>query len=162
MNLKVCIVILVLNIFRQISSEENLLNDFFDNLLKTTGYIDRHKSFLKKGIKDFSVGLFNGKDGRVVELSEIRRKGNIILHPGEVESWLEISFLVPYIEINWENSECIGIKCQLCATMIDNQLDVKMAVIPENCEVSYSISLKAIKEMEVYVVDVPKTIKRKD
>ncbi|XP_050524233.1 uncharacterized protein LOC126895933 [Daktulosphaira vitifoliae] len=153
----------VLNSFTLILTQENskndlVFNEFFDNLLNQKGYTDRFKLFFNEGIKQFSIGVVDGKDGNIVKLSDFKRKGNVILHPEKIETWLQYSFIAPRLEVNWKNSKCLGIKCQLWAIISDNELIVKIAVKPEKCDVSYSITLKTIKNMDIFVTELPKFI----
>lgn len=153
----------VINLFtivvtQESSKNELVFNEFFDNLLNQNGYTNRFKSFLKEGIQQFSIGGVVGQDGNIVNLSDFKRKGNVISHSAKIETWFQFSFIAPRLEINWKNSRCLGMKCQLWAIMLDNELIVKMAVKPEKCDVLYSITLKAIKDIDIFVTELPKYI----
>lgn len=153
--MKVCVFILFSSILVT-ANDKNSLNTFFDSLLNDNSHVDRYKSLLKTGIHDFSVGLFEGSGGRIDKISKIQRSGNVIVHIGDVETWIELSFIVQHLDVIWDNSTCIGIRCQLWATMLDNQFDVKMAVRPIDCQVSYNINLNNVGTMEVSASDLPK------
>lgn len=157
MNMKIiCAFILSFNIilFITAENEKNILNHYFDTLLRDNSHEDRYKSLLQTGVHDFSVGLFVGSGGRIEKISKISRIGNVIIYPGKVESWIEMSFIVPYLDVIWYNSTCFGIQCQLWATMLDNKFIVKMAVRPINCQVSYNINLNTVGKMEVSVSEL--------
>lgn len=157
MNMKICIFILFSNVlFVKTVKEKNILNEFFDWLLNDNNHENRYKSLLQTGIHDFSVGLFVGSGGHIDKISKIQRTGNVIVHPGNVETWIEMSFVIQHLDVNWNNSTCFGIRCQLWATMLDNKFDVKMAVKPINCQVSYNINLNTVGTMEVSVSELPK------
>lgn len=136
--------------------KKNNLNNFFDVLLSDNSHENRYKSLLQTGIHDFSVGLFVGSGGRIDKISKIQRTGNVIVYPGKVETWIEMSFIVQHLDVIWDNSTCFGIRCHLWATMLDNKFDVKMAVRPINCQVSYNINLNTVGTMEVSVTELPK------
>lgn len=156
----ICVFILVSIILLLITAEngKNILNHCFDDLLSDKSHEDRYKSLLQTGIHDFSVGLFVGSGGRIEKISKIYRTGDIIVYPGKVETWIEISFIVQFIDVIWVNSTCFGIQCQLWATILDNKFNVKMAVRPINCQVSYNINLSTVGKMEVSVSELPKYI----
>lgn len=158
MNMKLCVLILFSNIILLITAidEKNPLNKFFDVLLSDNNHENRYKSLLQTGIRDFSVGLFVGSGGHIDKISKIQRIGNVIVHPGKVETWIEMSFIVKHLDVIWDNSTCFGIRCHLWATMLDNKFDVKMAVRPINCQVSYNINLNTVGTMEVSVTELPK------
>lgn len=158
MNMKLCILILLSKIILIKTDKKIYLNSFFDNLLSDNSHEDRYKSLLKTGIQDFSVGLFEGSGGRIDKISKIQRIGNVIIYPGEIETWIELCFVMQHLDVIWDNSTCIGIRCQLWATMLNNQFCVKMAVEPINCQVSYNINLNNVGTMEVSVSDLPKYV----
>jgi len=153
-----CVFILFFSILQCITTveEKSVLNSFFDDLLSDNSHENRYKSLLQKGIHDFSVGLFVGSGGRIDKISKIQRIGNVIVHPGKVETWIEISFIVKHLDVIWDNSTCLGIRCQLWASMLDNTFDVKMAVRPINCQVSYNINFNTVGALEVSVSELPK------
>lgn len=157
MSLKICFFILFLNIILiRATDRKNILNTYFDVLLSDNSHENRYKTLLQTGIHDFSVGLFEGSGGRINKISNIHRIGNVIVHPGKDETWIEMSFIVQHLDVIWDNSTCFGIKCQLWGTMLDNKFDVKMAVRPINCLVSYNINLNTVGTMEVSVSELPK------
>lgn len=158
MNSRICAFILFTNIsliFITVNGKNNL-NEFFDVLLSDNSQENRYKSLLQTGIHDFSVGLFVGSGGRIDKISNIQRTGNVNVHPGKLETWIEMSFIVKHLDVIWDNSTCFGIRCHLWATMLNNKFDVKMAVRPINCQVSYNINLNTIGTMEVNVSELPK------
>jgi len=159
MNMKICVLILFSNVLLvKTVDQKNILNKFFDELLNDNSHENQYKLLLQMGIRDFSVGLFVGSGGHIDKISKIQRNGNVIIHPGNVESWIETSFVIQHLDVIWDNSTCFGIKCQLWATMLDNKFDVKMAVRPINCQVSYNINLNTVGTMEVSVSELPKYI----
>lgn len=156
MNFIICIFILFTNIILLITAldRKNILNELFDALLSDNSHANRYKTLLQTGIHDFSVGLFDGSGGHIDKISKIQRTGNVIVHPGKDETWIEMSFIVQHLDVIWDNSTCFGIKCQLWASMLDNKFDVKMAVRPINCLVSYNINLNTVGTMEVSVSEL--------
>lgn len=158
MNIKICVFMLFTNILLLLITVDgkNILNEFFDTLLSDNSHENRYKSLLQTGIHDFSVGLFVGSGGRIDKISNIQRTGNVNVHPGKFETWIEMSFNVQHLDVIWDNSTCFGIRCHLWATMLDNKFDVKMAVRPINCQVSYNINLNTVGTMEVSVSALPK------
>lgn len=162
MNKKISVFILFSNLVVVIiaADKKNILNEFFDVLLSDNSHKNRYKSLMQTGIHDFSVGLFDGSGGRIDKISKIQRTGNVIVHPGTIETWIEMSFTIQHLDVIWDNSTCFGIRCQLQATMLDNRFDVKMAVRPINCQVSYNINLNTVGTMEVSVSESPKYVPR--
>lgn len=160
MNTKIYVFILFSNIILlvTIADKQNILNEFFDVVLSDNSQNNRYKSLLQTGIHDFSVGLFVGSGGRIDKISKIQRIGNVILHPGEVEIWIEMLFIIQQLNVIWDNSTCFGIRCQLWATMLNNKFDVKMAVRPIDCQVSYNVNLNSVGSMEVNVSELPKFV----
>lgn len=160
MKVKIYIFILLSDIIvlSTAASKIHNLNACFDNLLGDNSHENRYKSLLQTGIDDFSVGLFVGSGGRISKMSTIQRIGNVIVHPGNVETWIEMSFVVQHVDVVWDNSTCFGIRCQLWATILDNKFVLKMAVRPINCQVSYNINLNNVGLMEVYVSKSPKYV----
>lgn len=162
MNVNICVFVLCSNIIMLKAAVEKkyTLNTFFDNLLSDNSHENRYKSLLQTGIRDFSVGVFVGSGGRIDKITKIQRTSNVIVHPGEVETWIEMSFVIQHLDVIWDNSTCVGIKCQLWATMLNNNFDVKMAVRPINCQVSYNINFNTVGTMEVSVSELPKYLPR--
>ncbi|KAF0754004.1 Uncharacterized protein FWK35_00022071 [Aphis craccivora] len=157
MSLNICFFNLIFNILLITAADKkNTINAFFDVLLSDNSHENRYKALLQTGIHDFSIGLFDGSGGRIDKISNIQRTGNVIMHPGKEETWIEMSFIVQHLDVIWDNSTCFGIKCQLWATMLNNKFDVKMAVRPINCLVSYNINLNTVGTMEVSVSELPK------
>lgn len=157
MNMKICVFILFSKLLLvKTADEKNILNTFFDRLLSDNSHENRYKSLLQTGIPDFSIGLFVGSGGHIHKISKIRRTGNVIVHPGKIEIWIEMSFVIQHLDVIWNNSTCLGIRCQFWATMLDNKFDVKMAVRPINCQVSYNVNLNTVGTMEVSVSGLPK------
>lgn len=156
----ICVFILFFNIILCVTTadKQNILNEFFDGVLSDNSQNNRYKPILQSGIHDFSVGLFVGSGGYINKISKVQRIGNVILHPGEVETWIEMSFIIEQLDVIWDNSTCFGIKCQLWATMLDNRFNVKMAVRPINCQVSYNVNLNSVGTMEVSVSELPKFV----
>lgn len=155
-----CVFILFFNIILCVTTtdKQHFLNEFFDELLSDNSQNNRYKPLLQRGIHDFSVGLFVGSGGYIDKITKVQRIGNVSLHPGEVETWIEMSFIIEQLDVIWDNSTCFGIKCQLWATMLDNRFNVKMAVRPINCQVSYNINLNTVGTMEVSVSELPKFV----
>lgn len=163
MNMKVCVVILFPNLLSFVATagkNNNNLNVFFEELLSVNGREDRYKTLLQTGIHDFSVGLFIGSGGHINEISKLQRIGDVIVHPGKIETWLEMAFIVQHLDVIWDNSTCFGINCRLWATMLDNKFDIKMAVRPINCQVSYSINFNTVGTMKVGVSELPQYLPR--
>ncbi|XP_025420758.1 uncharacterized protein LOC112690869 [Sipha flava] len=160
MNIRICAFILFTNILLLpiTAYVKNNLNAFFDVLLSDNRQENRYKSLLQTGIHDFSVGLFVGSGGRIDKISNIQRTGNVNVYPGKLETWIEMTFIVKHLDVIWDNSTCFGIRCHLWATMLNNKFDVKMAVRPINCQVSYNINLNTIGTMEVSVSELPRYI----
>lgn len=158
MKVKIYTFILFFNIITLITatSKLNSLNACFDDLLSDNSHDNRYKSLLQTGIDDFSIGLFVGSGGRINKMSKIQRIGNVVIHPGKVETWIEMPFIVQHVDVIWDNSTCFGIRCQLWATILDNKFVLKMAVRPINCQVSYNINLNNVGTMEVNVSKTPK------
>lgn len=158
MNIKVCVFILFFNLLlfvAKAAENNNILNTFFDDLLSDNSRENRYKTLVQTGIHDFSVGLFIGSGGHIDKISKIQRTGDVIVHPGKIETWIEMSFIVHHLDVIWDNSTCFGIKCQLWATMLDNKFDVKMAVRPINCQVSYNINFNTVGTIEVNISELP-------
>lgn len=158
MNIKVCVFILFYNLLSFVAKaaeNNNILNTFFDDLLSDNSHENRYKTLVQTGIHDFSVGLFIGSGGHIDKISKIQRTGDVIVHPGKIETWIEMSFIVHHLDVIWDNSTCFGIKCQLWATMLGNKFDVKMAVRPINCQVSYNINFNTVSTIEVNISELP-------
>lgn len=148
----------IITVADEVADEKTILNECFDALLSDNDHENQYKSLMQTGIHDFSVGLFYGSGGRIEKISKIHRTGNVNVHPGKVETWIEMSFIVQHLDVIWDNSTCFGIRCQLWATMLDNKFVIKMAVRPINCQVSYNINLNTVGAMEVSVSELPKYI----
>lgn len=158
MTITICVFILFSNTLLLIPIKADktiILNQFFDNLLSDNNQEHRYKLLLQTGVHDFSVGLFDGSGGHINKISKIQRTGDVIVHPGKVETWIEMSFIIQQLEVIWNNSTCFGIRCQLRTTMLNNKFDVKMAVKPIICQVSYNINFNAVGSMEVNVSELP-------